>query len=155
MWTFSELGISTKGQSSFQTYLRLVSCSDASLSVAAWHISFSPLNSMARLPSWLLDLLRRLLSRPFVTGSIERLLLLIQAIQRLFSKRIPPREKETLHTSTPTRSRISQIIAIYCSRRRLKAGTDDITDREAIYLHVSYDHDEQNIWHSPSTHQPR
>ena len=57
---------------------------------------------MARLPSWLLDLLRRLLSRPFVTGSIERVLLLIQAIQRLFSKRIPPREKDTLHTSTPT-----------------------------------------------------
>jgi hypothetical protein len=121
--------------------------------VAAWHISFSPLNSMARLPSWLLDLLRRLLSRPFVTGSIKRLLLLIEAIQRLFSKRIPPREKDTLHTSTPTHSRISHIDGfpvgdIICPSLQPPPRTID-----SNYLHASYDHDEQYIAqpiHSPA-----
>ena len=63
---------------------------------------------MACLPSWLLGLLRRLLSSPCITGSIQCLLYLIRAIQRLFSKRTTPRMKDLLNTLTPTHSRTSQ-----------------------------------------------
>jgi hypothetical protein len=109
---------------------------------------------MARLPSWLLGLLRRLLSSPFVTGSIKRLLFLIQAIQRLFSKRIPPRRRDTPHTLTPTHShsRTSHIDGfpvgdIICPSLQPPPRAID-----SNYLHPSYDHDDQHMTqpiHSP------
>jgi hypothetical protein len=49
------------------------------------------------LASWLLRFLRRLLSSRFVTGSIKRLLLLIDATLRLFSKNIPFHRTDTAY----------------------------------------------------------
>ena len=118
-------------------------------------VPFSPSyhSSMARLSSWLLDLLRRLLSSPFVTGSIQRLLFLIQAIQRLFSRRTPPRMKDSLNTLTPTHSRTSQKDSFPIGDTICPSLQPPPRVTDSNYLHASNDHDAQYTTqpiHSPT-----
>jgi hypothetical protein len=104
---------------------------------------------MTRLTSLLLDLLRRALSRPFVTGSIERLLHLINAIRHLFSKRIPPRRKDIPHTLTPARTQTNgfPVGDIICPSLQPPPGPID-----SNLLHASYEHDEHYM--TQSIHSP-
>ena len=65
---------------------------------------------MTRLTTWLLGLLRRLLSSPFVSGSIKRLLLWVHIIQRRFSRTRPPvYHKDSPNVFIPSPSQTSRV----------------------------------------------
>jgi hypothetical protein len=129
----------------------------ASLSVllqyAPWYavncyVSFALLHgSMTRLVALLLGLLRRLLSSPFITRSIKRLLLLIRIIQRQFFKDRPPSRDDSRHVFIPLPSETSHVTSFPMNDPDVICPSLQPPSREADsnFLHVPYADDEQSV----------
>jgi hypothetical protein len=107
---------------------------------------------MTRLTTFLVGLLRRLLSSTFVAGSIRRLLHLIDIFRRRFSKDRTPHPKDSRYTFIHSSSQTSPATSF--------AVTDVICpslqpprEADSNSLHVPYAHDEQYVprpVHSPT-----
>src|ERR1700691_1610133 len=102
---------------------------------------------MTRLTTLLLGLLRRFLSNTFVTGSIKRLLLLINAIQRLFSRERPRRREDTPQAWIPPSSHSSHVNGFPTGEVICPSLQPPSRAADSNSSHAPYDHYEQHISH--------
>jgi hypothetical protein len=102
---------------------------------------------MTRLTTFLLGLLRQFLSNTFITRSIKRLLLLINAIQRLFSRERPRRRKDTPQAWVPPSSHSSHVNGFPTGEFICPSLQPPSRAADSNSSHAPYDHYEQHISH--------